>query len=194
MNDIIFKDVTESDALALLNIYKYYVEHTAISFEWTTPTEEDFRARIRHITEKYPYIAAVRDGNIIGYAYAASFKDRTAYDWSVETTIYLDRHVRHQGAGKQLYLKLEEELKKMHILNLNACIGYPKKDDEYLTKNSAQFHEHLGYHMVGKFHNSGYKFGRWYDMVWMEKMIGEHKAVPEAVTRHIPQNETLYQL
>ena len=65
-----------------------------------------------------------------------------------------------------------------HILNLHACIGYPETEDEYLTKNSVEFHAHMGYRMVGKFHKCGYKFGRWYDMVWMEKMLGDHPASP----------------
>ena len=68
-----------------------------------------------------------------------------------------------------------------NILNLNACIVYPKVDDEYLTKNSAKFHEHLGFKYVGEFHDCAYKFGRWYNMIWMEKSIGEHMAAPAAV-------------
>lgn len=69
----------------------------------------------------------------------------------------------------------------MGILNLYACIGFPQVEDEYLTKNSAQFHAHLGFALCGTFRNCGYKFGRWYDMVWMEKIIGEHKADQPAV-------------
>ena len=61
----------------------------------------------------------------------------------------------------------------MGILNLYACIGYPEYEDEYLTTNSADFHTHLGFVKVGEFHKCGYKFGRWYNMIWMEKMIGE---------------------
>ena len=59
---------------------------------------------------------------------------------------------------------------------MNACIAYPAQEDEYLTRNSVEFHAHLGYRMVGQFHQCGYKFHRWYDMVWMEKLIGEHTA------------------
>ena len=70
---------------------------------------------------------------------------------------------------------LADRLQAMGILNLYACIGYPQVEDEYLTKNSAQFHEHLGFTLAGTFHNCGYKFGRWYDMIWMEKIIGEHR-------------------
>ena len=78
------------------------------------------------------------------------------------------------GLGKKLYSVLESILKKQGFLNLNACIACPKIDDEYLTRNSINFHEHLGYRFVGEFEKCGYKFGRWYNMVWMEKHIGEH--------------------
>ena len=64
----------------------------------------------------------------------------------------------------------------MGILNLYACIGYPEQDDAYLTGNSAAFHAHLGFCRVGEFHRCGYKFGRWYHMIWMEKIIGTHRA------------------
>ncbi len=67
------------------------------------------------------------------------------------------------------------------ILNLNACIAYPRNEDEYLTKNSVEFHSHLGYRLVGEFYQCGYKFNRWYNMVWMEKQIGEHISNQPAV-------------
>lgn len=184
MDEITFRNASKDDAEKLVEIYKYYVEKTAITFEWTVPTIEEFKERMRNIMQKYPYIVAVQNDNIIGYAYVSPFVGREAYDWSVETTIYLNNKLQRQGVGKKLYFVMEEILKKMHILNLNACIGYPKEDDEYLTKNSAQFHEHLGYRMVGKFHSSGYKFGKWYDMVWMEKMIGDHIENPEPVINY----------
>ena len=114
-------------------------------------------------------------GAIAGYAYAGAFVGRAAYDWSCETSIYLDKNARRCGIGKTLYAALEKELKKMGILNMYACIGYPDNEDEYLTKNSAEFHSHIGFVQVGEFHKCGYKFGRWYNMIWMEKIIGEHK-------------------
>ena len=70
----------------------------------------------------------------------------------------------------------------MGILNMYACIGYPAEEDEYLTKNSADFHSHIGFTQVGEFHKCGYKFGRWYNMIWMEKVIGEHKEKQAPVT------------
>lgn len=175
MSSIEIRTVTVDDAEALLNIYGYYVTHTAISFEYETPTVEEFKRRIVNTLKKYPYLAAVQDKEILGYAYAGPFVGRAAYDWSAEVTIYLAADKRKQGLGRMLYEALERELIKMGILNLYACIGCIETPDEYLTKNSAQFHEHMGYIKAGHFHKCGYKFGRWYDMIWMEKIIGSHK-------------------
>lgn len=172
---------TEEDAEELLQIYRPYVEETVITFEYEVPSAEEFRQRITHTLEKYPYLVAEKEGRIVGYAYASAFKERAAYDWAVETTIYLEKGSRKKGIGRNIYNALEDALRMQHILNLNACIGYPEVEDEYLTKNSADFHAHLGYRLVGEFKQCGYKFGRWYNMVWMEKMTGEHGKKPEPV-------------
>ena len=174
MSEITVRDASLADAKAILNIYSYYVENTVITFEYTVPSLEEFQNRMRNTMKKYPYLVIEKDGIIQGYAYAGAFVGRAAYDWSCELTIYLDHNAKRCGLGKILYSALADRLKKMGILNLYACIGYPQVEDEYLTKNSAQFHEHLGFKLAGTFHNCGYKFNRWYDMVWMEKMIGEH--------------------
>ena len=162
------------DAAELLEIYTYYVNNTAITFEYAVPCREEFEKRISSTLEKYPYLVAEFDGKIAGYAYAGEFKTRAAYMWNVETSIYVHKDYRHMGIGKALYEALEERLKAQNILNMNACIAYPVQEDEYLTKDSVRFHEKLGYSLVGEFHHSGYKFNRWYNMVWMEKSIGEH--------------------
>ena len=172
---------TEEDAEELLQIYRPYVEETVITFEYEVPSAEEFRQRITHTLEKYPYLVAEKEGRIVGYAYASAFKERAAYDWAVETTIYLEKGSRKKGIGRNIYNALEDALRMQHILNLNACIGYPEVEDEYLTKNSADFHAHLGYRLVGEFKQCGYKFGRWYNMVWMEKMTGEPGEKPEPV-------------
>ena len=178
---------TEADAEEILAIYAKYIEQTAITFEYVVPSIEEFRGRIRHTLERFPYLAAEKDGKIAGYAYVSPFKERAAYDWSVETTIYVNQKKKRMGIGGKLYAALEEALRAQHILNLNACIGYPQNEDEYLTKDSEKFHQKLGYILVGTFHDSGYKFGRWYDMIWMEKMLGEHTESPASV---IPFSET----
>lgn len=168
------RPVTEQDAGELLAIYAPYVERTAVSFEYKVPSEEEFRSRIAEISSRYPYLKAVENGRILGYAYAACFKARAAYDWSVETTIYLREDARRKGTGRALYEALEKNLHKMGILNMNACIASPVKESRYLTDDSYHFHTKMGFQLVGRFHKSGYKFGEWYDMIWMEKMIGNH--------------------
>lgn len=170
---MVIRKASKEDANSILRIYSYYVENTAISFEYTTPSLSEFEERISNTLEKYPYIVLEDDGLIRGYAYAGVFKGRAAYDHCCEVTIYLDRDSKGNGYGRALYEELETALKEMGIINLYACIGDPEIEDEYLTKNSENFHQHMGYTKVGEFHKCGYKFGRWYNMIWMEKMIGE---------------------
>jgi phosphinothricin acetyltransferase len=85
------------------------------------------------------------------------------------------------GIGKLLYMALEESLKNMGILNMNACIAVPVKEDEHLTYDSYNFHMSMGFSLVGRFHKVGYKFNTWYDSVWMEKMLGKHNDFPQEV-------------
>ena len=181
---VMVRSATAEDAGRILEIYDYYVRNTAITFEYETPSLDEFRGRMENTMEAYPYLVALADGRIEGYAYAGPFVGRAAYGWSCETTIYLDRGARKCGMGRTLYEALEKALRDMGILNLYACIGYPERDDEYLTANSAGFHAHLGFVKVGEFHKCGYKFDRWYNMIWMEKTIGEHKAGQPPMIRY----------
>lgn len=173
--------VTIEDAKELLSIYAPYVKETAVSFEYEVPTVEEFASRIEQISSKYPYIKAIENGKILGYAYANTFKARAAYDWSVETTIYLRQDSKRQGIGRILYQQLEKSLKDMGILNMNACIAVPIEEDVHLSNDSFYFHKSIGFELVGTFHKSGYKFEKWYNMIWMEKMIGQHDKKPERV-------------
>lgn len=177
--NVIVRPAVPDDAKRLVEIYAPYVENTAITFEYEVPSICEFEHRISNTLEKYPYLVAEVDGHVAGYAYAGSFHARPAYDWAVETSIYVDRNVRHHGIGGILHQALEEDLKTRGFLNMNACIAYTEQPDEYLDDNSVRFHEHLGYRLVGQFHDCGYKLGRWYDMVWMEKIIGAHGSRPK---------------
>ncbi|MCI8399345.1 MAG: GNAT family N-acetyltransferase [Oscillibacter sp.] len=166
----------DADARALVDIYAPYIRETAVTFEYAVPSPEDFAARIRHILEKHPYLVALRDGDIIGYAYAGVFIGRSACDWSVEASLYVRRDCHGLGAGRALYGALEAVLALQGIVNVNACIACPsKEEDEYISWNSVNFHRHMGYRLVGEFHNAGYKFGRWHNLVWMEKHIAPHQ-------------------
>lgn len=179
--EIEIRVASPEDAKELLEIYRPYVENTAITFEYEVPSVEEFRGRIENTLKKYPYLVAQEHGVLLGYAYASPFKERAAYDWSVEISIYVRKDAKRKGIGKKLYMALENCLKKQGILNANACIAYTEQEDEHLTNDSVRFHTAMGFQMVGEFHQCGYKFNRWYHMVWMEKMIGEHTNIPENV-------------
>lgn len=180
-DDIIIRAASPEDGAALLAIYAPYVQHTAITFEYAVPSLEEFTGRIAATLTKYPYLVAEHQGRLAGYAYTGPFSGRAAYDWSAETSLYIRRDYRRQGIGRKLYEALEAVSKAQHIVNLNACITCPDTDDEYVTRNSVQFHAHMGYAMVGVFHSCGYKFSRWYHVAWMEKFLSDHPAVPEPV-------------
>jgi len=178
---IMLRAAVPEDADALLHIYAPYVEKTAITFEYEVPGREEFSGRIQRTLEKYPYIVACVQDEIVGYAYASAFHTRQAYQWCAETSIYVSQTWKGRGIGKVLYQAMEELLVAQGVLNLNACIAFPAEEDEYLTRDSAAFHEHMGYRLVGTFRQCGYKFGRWYDMIWMEKHIGPHQTHQEPI-------------
>ena len=174
MREFVLRLAEPQDARALLNIYAPYVRDTAVTFEYDVPTEEEFAERMMRILARYPYLEAWDGHRILGYAYAGPFHERAAYGWSVETTIYIHPDARRRGVGRALYAGLEQALAAQNLLNLNACIAWPPREDAFLTQDSVRFHEKMGYRMVGRFHSCGRKFGRWYDMVWMEKHLGPH--------------------
>ncbi len=169
------RPATLADAEILRDIYAPYVEETAVSFEYTVPTVAEFTERMKDIMKRYPYLVAEEAGEAVGYAYASPFHEREAYSWSVELTVYLRKDQRGRGRGRLLYEKLEQILRAQNITNLYACIAWPEQEDEYLTGASARFHERMGFRLAGMFHRCGYKFGRWYSMVWMEKEIGTRR-------------------
>ncbi len=171
---MIIRSARVSDAGRILEIYAYYIENTAISFVYDAPSLVEFQDRITSTLERYPYLVVEEDGRVQGYAYAGPFKNRPAYDRACELSIYIERDARGKGYGRALYEELENRLREMGILNLYACIASPIEEDEYLTRASEKFHARLGFEHVGTFHECGYKFNRWYNMVMMEKIIGEH--------------------
>lgn len=178
---ISIRAATEADAEEILEIYAPYVTNTAISFEYDIPSISEFSKRIKNTLQMYPYLVAVEENCIVGYAYASAFKGREAYNWAAETTIYLKQDRRGKGLGKKLYLALEDVLRSQNIINLNACIAYVSGEDSHLDKTSEAFHEHLGYTKAAHFTKCGYKFGTWYDMIWMEKLLGEHPDKPHPI-------------
>ena len=180
--EIMIRVARDEDAADIARIYAFYVNETAINFQYKAPDVPEMEKRRKTILEQYPYLVAEKDGKVVGYAYAHEFYGRDAYAWSVEATIYVDKDARRSGIGRPLYEALEQSLKDMGILNINTCIAVTNdSDDPYVTNGSFFFHQHLGYEKVAQFHHSGYKFGRWYDVIWMEKMIGDHNDNPTPI-------------
>ena len=166
------------DAEELLEIFRPYVLETAVAFNYEPPTLEEFRNTMEDRLGRYPYLVAETAEGLMGYAYASPFKDRAAYDWAVETSIYVKQGHAGQGYGRLLHDSLEELLKSQNILSMYACIAYTETPDEHLTNNSPEFHGHMGFEITASFPKCGYKFGKWYDMIWMHKEIGPHTASP----------------
>ena len=159
------------DASELVKIYAPYVTGTTVTFEYEVPETEEFERRIRETLKRYPYLVIEEAGSILGYAYAAPFKARAAYIWSVETSIYLCHDAKRRGIGTALYRKLEELLRRQNVCNLCACITYPNPE-------SIGFHEKSGYSIVAHFNSAGFKLGAWHDIVWMEKELCPHSVPP----------------
>ncbi len=166
------RPATVMDAPALLAIYTPYVENTVITFEHKVPSVAEFESRIRNTLSRYPYLVAENRNGIVGYAYASAFKERAAYAWSVETSIYVKEDCRKSGVGRALYRALEEILARQNVCNVCACIAWPNPDSE-------AFHETFGYKTVAHFNKSGYKLGNWVDMIWMEKELCPHTNPPK---------------
>lgn len=162
------------DCGQLSAIYSEYVEKTAVSFEYKSPSAGEFAKRMSETLKMYPYLTAEKDGVILGYAYAAPFKDREAYGWAAETSVYIRPDCKKAGIGRALYEELENFLSLQGVLNMNACVAFTEREDEYLTRDSVLFHEKMGFTKAGVLRKCGYKFNRWYDIIWMEKHIGRH--------------------
>ena len=166
------RPATVADLPRILEIYAPYVEHTAISFEYTVPTLAEFTDRFLGITAQFPWLVWEENGAVLGYAYGSLPFERAAYQWSAEASIYLRAEARGRGIGKSLYAALEEILKKQ---------GYRKVYAIITTANEASvaFHKAVGYRHTATFPDCGYKFGQWYGTVWLEKDLNTWLTPPQ---------------
>ena len=163
------------DAQAIHSIYAPYVAESTATFEVEPPTVEDLRERIVRILDRYPYLVAeAEDGMVIAFAYAAPFRLRLAYDWSVETSVYAAPNAIGRGVARLLYEKLEHLLADQGIKNMYAVITEGNAASE-------RFHEKCGYSKVGVLTDCGFKHGQWLSIGWWEKIIATHCGAPEPV-------------
>lgn len=170
--NITIRAASVSDAAAMRDIYAYYVEHTALTWDCTPPSQEAFEAKVAHILERYPcLIAEDESGEVVGYAYASRFRPMEAYDWDVETTIYLQQGTYRTGLGRRMYTLLEDILHAQGFVKMIAVITHPVDDRSDL--GSVPFHERMGFEHRGRIDDAGYKFGRWYGIVLMDKLLAD---------------------
>jgi L-amino acid N-acyltransferase YncA len=163
----------DRDLAAITAIYSHHVLHGTGTFETTPPTESDMAARRADVLSKgLPYLVAEENGQLLGYAYCQWFKPRPAYRFSAEDSIYMHPDAAGKGLGKALLAKLAEEAQAVGVRKLIAVIG----DSSNL--GSVGVHRTLGFSHVGSFKSCGWKFGRWLDIVLMEKSIGEGDTTP----------------
>jgi L-amino acid N-acyltransferase YncA len=151
------RKVNSDDAAQIAEIYNYYIKNTHQTFETEALSADEMGERIAKIIEDYPYLVAEDEGEIYGYAYAAQFKMRQAYEFSAEVSIYVKNDAKQKGIGTRLYEKLFEELKETDIHAIIAGISLPNDP-------SVKFHEKLGFTKVARFREVGYKLGRWVDV------------------------------
>ncbi|MEA4831160.1 MAG: N-acetyltransferase family protein [Oscillospiraceae bacterium] len=161
--------ITDSDEI--LKIYEPYITDTDITFEIDVPSAEDFRIRTENIMKQYPYLVCECYGKIVGYAYASKHRERAAYKYSVDLSIYIMPEYHRLGIGRKLYNCLFDILKRQGFYTAYAAIALP-------NENSIALHKIMGFSEVGVFHNVGYKKGNWHDVIWLEKVLNEYENAP----------------
>ncbi len=161
MKDYKIRLITTDDAEAALNVYAPYVLHTGISFEYEVPTVDEFKKKIEKITAQYPWLVCECDGDIAGYAYGSTHRDRKGYQWSPEATVYLSEKYHRKGIARILYSALFEMLKMQGYYNLFAGVLVT-------NEKSVAFHRAMGFEDIGLFKNIGYKLGEWHTNLWLQ--------------------------
>ncbi len=166
MGHTLLRPVRIEDAEALRDIYAPYVGNSAISFEEETPSPEEMRARIGRVSAAYPWLVCEEAGRVIGYAYASKWKERAAYRFTAETTVYVAGGATGRGIGSLLLGGLVAELRRGDTHALIAVIALPNEP-------SVRLHERFGYRKAAHFHEVGRKFGRWIDVGYWERPLPE---------------------
>lgn len=179
MSSISVRVATANDAMAVREIYAPYIETTAISFEMRVPTVEEMRERIEAKIQVYPWLIAEIDDEVVGYIYGGRFAPRAAYDWSVESSLYVSMDHRRKGIGRVMYSHLIPILKRQHFRMVYAGIALP-------NEASSGLHESLGFRQVANFANAGFKFDAWHAVGWWALDLAPDQGPREKMPEPIP--------
>lgn len=166
MSELSIREATRDDAGPLLEVYRPFVTDTAVSFETEPPSLYDFEERIRKALAAYAWLVAEREGRPVGYAYATSHRERSAYRWSVETSVYVGACHRGHGVGRRLYSRLLDDLTARGYCNAYAGIALP-------NEASIALHRKAGFVSIGVFPRVGFKLGAWHDVSWWHRPLRE---------------------
>ena len=162
---------TQQDAATVHAIYAPFCDHTTVSFEVPAPSLEEMAARIRKITEQFPWLVCERAGEILGYAYASPHRERAAYRWSVDVGIYVNPRCQRLGVGRAMYTAVFKILALQGFYKAHAGIVLPNAP-------SVGLHEAMGFKPVGIYRGVGYKFGAWRDTGWWQLALQDERPEP----------------
>lgn len=169
---VIIRLATGNDATGILAIYAPIVRETAISFEVTPPDVNQMRQRIESILGRFPWLVCADGNHILGYAYASPHRERAAYQWSVDVSVYVDAQARRSGVGRSLYTSLLNLLDVQGFYNAYAGINLP-------NPASVGLHEAVGFRLVGIYRSVGYKLERWHDVGWWHRVVRAPHVPPD---------------
>ncbi len=158
---MIIRDAKPEDAKPICRIYNYHIENTTVTFEEVPLSETEMSDRIREISRHFPWLIAEEDGEVLGYAYASKFQERSAYRFSVETTVYCGEIHQNKGIGTQLYIELLKRVRELGLKVAYGCIALPNEP-------SIKLHEKLGFKKVAHLSEVGFKLGKWIDVGYWE--------------------------
>jgi L-amino acid N-acyltransferase YncA len=165
------RDANEHDAEACAAIYAPYVTDTTITFEYEPPSAAEMARRIAAAQRAHAWLVLEDDGRVVGYAYAGPYKERAAYRWSSEVSVYLEMGRRRSGSGRLLYEALFERLAERGFRTLVAVMTLPNDASEDL-------HRAMGFEPIGTFRRVGWKHGQWRDVAWAQRSLGADDGPP----------------
>ncbi len=166
ISSAVIRDASAADAERICEIYAHYVLNATATFELEPPSTDEMVLRMRRVLEKHAWLAAEREGTVLGYAYGSPFRERAAYAHSTEVTVYMDVDFCGRGLGRLLYERLLARLRSMGYVQAIGCIALP-------NPGSVKLHESLGFEKAAHLKQVGFKFGQWIDVGYWQKQIGE---------------------